>query len=309
MDGVKRITALIGALTCFTHGITASAQTVVSGSVTTTTTCLQNADQTFTCTTPASSFTLSGGIIVPPTLTAPGQCTAAASFASVAVGSTILPQLSVSCITPGTGPLSYAWTKVGSTAVVGRASTYQLTAADIDTEGVKNYGVVVSNAVGTAPMATVGLTVTAAVRPPTVGGINYCPSGQVQNAAFDASQAYVRLNSTNLVGPNTVYVVKLTVPVSGASTAGRYPAALNHIEAPGEVPNPRAVSLSRNLCDFDDVTTLLGPITNVGASELSVQDPYRGYRNLEAGVWYISVKPDRCATGKRCNVALEWVNY
>lgn len=145
--------------------------------------------------------------------------------------------------------------------------------------------------------------------PTTSVGVNYCPGGQAANTSFDASAPYVRLNSTNLVGPNTYYIVKMNVPASGAGTAGRYPALLSHIEAPGEVPNGRTVSLSRNLCDFSDATTFLGLPATEGAKELTVQEPSRGYRNLEPGTWYISVKPSFCTTGKRCNVALEWVNY
>ena len=223
--------------------------------------------------------------------------------AVVAVGAS--PVLTAACaqgVDPPVG-VSYQWYR-NSTLIAGATGkTYTVPASDSVSGASTIYAFTVSNATNSSG-AFVAIGVSSTVTP---------PGACVVNATFDASLNYKRLDSTNLLGTNTNYVVKLEVPATGASTAGRLPVLFSHIEAPSSQRGFRTISVSKNACDYtaSAQTYVLATFSGGASYQLTVNDPRIGYPNLTTGTWYINVKnaPSGCPTTGYCNVALEWSNY
>lgn len=237
------------------------------------------------------------------TLTAPSSCSITPAASTVTTGAT--PTLTVTCA--GGAVATYSWTKDGA-AVGGNASTYTLTASDTAAAGIATYGVTASNTAGSTQASTT-LTVTAGA----YVAQNFCPGGQTQSANLDASSLYARFDSTNLLGTSTNYIVKVNVPTTGASTAGRLPVLVSHVEAPSNQRGFRTVTISKNLCDYTASanTYVLANFSAGSSTEVTVDNPRGGYPNLTIGTWYINVKNNTggCPANQFCNVALEWSNY
>lgn len=236
-------------------------------------------------------------------ISAPSSCSITPAGSTVSAGAT--PTFSVTC---GGGAVStYAWTRNGG-AVGVNASTYTATPSETAAAGTATYAVTASNSAGSTSASTT-LTVTAA----PASSQNFCPGGQSHNATLNAGSTYARLDSTNLIGTNSHYVVRLDVPTSGASTVGRLPVLFSHIEAPSSQRAFRAVSISKNLCDYaaSDSTYVIATQSAGGSREITVDDLRAGLPNLTVGTWYINVKntTGACPSNQFCNVALEWSNY
>ena len=250
-------------------------------------------------TSAATSVTVTSGSGI----AAPSNCSISPAGSTVTVGTT--PTFSVLC---GGGPVSnYAWTRNGA-AVGVNASTYTATAGETAVAGTANYAVTASNSAGQAQASTT-LTIT----PGTILAQNFCPGNQSHNTTLNAASTYTRLDSTSLIGTNSHYVVKVDVPASGASTAGRLPVLFSHVEAPSSQRSFRAVSISKNLCDYaaGTDTFIITTQSAGGSKEITVDDPRSGFINLAPGTWYINVKntTGSCPSNQFCNVALEWSNY
>jgi hypothetical protein len=238
-------------------------------------------------------------------------CLVTPSASSLVQGTT--GTVTASC-TQGTGQagygVTYQWTRNGTDIAGATGSSYTITSTDTAATGNLIMGVRIGN---NAP-STAAPSTTIVVTSPTSGGggQNFCPGGQAANTFINASETYRKIYSTNLIGSNTHWVVRIPV-TAGDTTLNRLVAQLNFGEAPSNQRSFRKVSLSKNLCDYTNnpgTTYLITSNSNSGSLEFRINESTRQNYPVEltTGTWYFNVQNTSCASGQRCDALLEWLN-
>lgn len=233
----------------------------------------------------------------------PNSCTVTVTSSSnISVGGTAT--LQANCTTGGLAT-SYRWFKNGIEQVTKQSQIYTVDSSETQTAGTLSFTVKGVNSAGSSDESAAQSIQIAAQ---ASGGINYCPNNQQPSSSLDASLPYARIYSTNLVGSSTYFVVKLTVPSSGASTVGRYTAQIQHAQSSGSTPTLRTITLSKNLCDFTSTAIFAATASSSSAFDFTIQDQRAGFSNLTPGTWYINVRNDACGAGTACNMFMDWYN-